>query len=228
MKKKSAFLFFILYSLFFIRPLLIPKQILGELTNPILPSPPSGLAGDTYISVLLSGLITAILVAGIVIFIFVFILGAIKWMTAGGDKANVQIAREKVTQALVGLSILLSIFVILNLVGYFFNIESLRSFPSINPGEPTPALTPCFDSDGGIDLYTYGWIRGTGDHCPLNYGVEYDSCNGDYIVEHFCNASNDCASIITECPVGGYDCSSGVCTGPSPTPISAPTPTPDP
>jgi hypothetical protein len=125
----KTFIVALLFSSSFLAALFTPKQAFGALTNPILPSPLTGLSGSNYLSILLSGLITVVLIAGIVIFLFIFIFGAIKWTTAGGDKVTIQVAREKITQALIGIAILLAIFVIVNLVGYFFGIESLRSFP---------------------------------------------------------------------------------------------------
>lgn len=222
---KKIFIVVLLFFSFFLAVLFTPKQAYGVLTNPILPSPLTGLSGSDYLSVLLSALITAVLIAGTVIFLFVFIFGAIKWIAAGGNKVAIQQAREKITHALVGVGILLSILVISNLVGYFFDIESLTTLP-IQPVPPTPIPVSCFDSDGN-DFYTYGYVQGTGNNCPGNYSREYDACDGTNIVERICD-SNNCTSITTSCPVAGSFCSGGVCTGSSPTPTSVPTPTPTP
>jgi len=55
------------------------------------------------ISALLSGVVQLILVvAGLIAFVFL-LLGGIKWITSGGDSANVEKARNQIMQAVIGL-----------------------------------------------------------------------------------------------------------------------------
>ena len=51
------------------------------------------------------GLSLAIIVGGVAVLIYLA-WGAIEWLASGGDKANVQKARDKITAAIVGLIIL--------------------------------------------------------------------------------------------------------------------------
>ena len=68
-----------------------------------------------------SGFQLAILVA--IIFVFaMLILGGYGWITAGGDKAKVEEARNRITNAIMGLAILASAFAIYKLVDKFFGI----------------------------------------------------------------------------------------------------------
>lgn len=75
---------------------------------------------------LISSLISLGLVIGTLVFMFILLLGGIQWITSGGDKVNYEAARQKITNALVGLLILFSFFAILNLVECFFGIGLRR------------------------------------------------------------------------------------------------------
>jgi len=99
------------------------------ITNPILPSPSTGTSGNAGVNFLQNALPAAIvlgLVAGVVVFFFILITGAIQWITSGGDKQGVEAARGKVTNAIIGLVILFAAYAIIRLVGVFFNVELLN------------------------------------------------------------------------------------------------------
>lgn len=57
-------------------------------------------------------------VAGLIALIYL-LLGALAWITSGGNKENVDKAREKIQAALIGIIL---IFVVLAIVGVFENI----------------------------------------------------------------------------------------------------------
>lgn len=61
-------------------------------------------------------------VAGVASFIFL-LWGGIQWITAGGDKDAVEKARKKIAQALIGLAIVFSSYVILYVLRTLFNIN---------------------------------------------------------------------------------------------------------
>ena len=66
----------------------------------------------TSISKVISGAVQLIiLVAGLIAFVYL-LLGGIKWITSGGDKENLTKARSKITNALVGMFILVTVLVI--------------------------------------------------------------------------------------------------------------------
>jgi hypothetical protein len=56
------------------------------------------------------------------------IMGAIQWITSGGDKGAVQSAQSKITNAVIGLVILLSLFALLRVIGDFFGLEIFQNF----------------------------------------------------------------------------------------------------
>jgi len=110
------------------------KSLLAQgITNPIVGNSGEG-KGIPFFGTFIPRLITLGLIVGSLVFFFVLLIGAIQWMTSGGDKAAVEAARGKITNAIVGIVLLFAIFVILSVVGNFFNI-SLTEFT-------LPKLTP--------------------------------------------------------------------------------------
>ena len=92
--------------------------------NPVGPS-----RGETGISVFqqfIPNLIRLSFVIGVLIFFFVMIIGAIQWISSGGDKAAIEAARGKITNAIVGIVILFALFVVLKIIGDFFGITALE------------------------------------------------------------------------------------------------------
>lgn len=74
------------------------------------------------------GIQTAIVVGALAVLIY-FFLGAIRWITAGGDKGSLEKARQQMVQAAVGLLILVSLIAIINFIGpilFGFNILELN------------------------------------------------------------------------------------------------------
>lgn len=100
--------------------------IAQNIGNPALNFPDT-VTGVSFIQGLLPALINLGFVAGAVFFIFNAILGAIKWISSGGDKGHLETARTQVTNAIIGVAVLLSLYAITTLVGNFFGI-SLTSF----------------------------------------------------------------------------------------------------
>ena len=49
-----------------------------------------------------------------------FLWGGIEWITAGGDTAKVQKARDRITQSIIGLVILVASFVIIGFISELF------------------------------------------------------------------------------------------------------------
>lgn len=80
------------------------------------------LAGLT-IPAIVSGLIKMALVVAAVVFFFILVIGGIKWIASGGDKAQTEGARNQITAALVGLVIVFAAWAIIALIQVFFNIN---------------------------------------------------------------------------------------------------------
>ncbi len=82
----------------------------------------SRVAINTDLGSFISKSISAIImVAGLATFMYL-IYGGISWITAGGDKGKIEEARSKITNGIIGLSIVASAWAIYLLLDYFFGI----------------------------------------------------------------------------------------------------------
>lgn len=91
----------------------------------------------------LTGVISISLIVAIVVFLFILITGGIKWITSNGDEKKLTVARSQITNALVGLFLILSSYAILNLIELFFGIKILEGLhiPSLIPSQSLPPGT---------------------------------------------------------------------------------------
>lgn len=77
---------------------------------------------------ILSGIIGFLTIVAALWFFIQFILAGFAWISAGGDKAAIETARNKITNALIGLIIVAAAWVIIGVLGTIFGIDIL------NPG----------------------------------------------------------------------------------------------
>ena len=108
-----------------------PIYAANEITNLALPTnissktPAEGLA--FYISILWRSVVTL----GGVAFIVFLILGGIEWLTAGGDKTRVETAQKMISNALIGLVVLIASYAIALFIQNALKINILAPvFPS--------------------------------------------------------------------------------------------------
>jgi hypothetical protein len=83
--------------------------------------------GNLRVPGIISAGLTLVLVVAAIIFFFMLVIGGIRWMTSGGDKAQTEAARGQVTAALVGLVIVFAAWAIAALLGTFFGIDVFTS-----------------------------------------------------------------------------------------------------
>jgi len=101
------------------------------ITNPVLGPKLQGFIGHfgdspaAFFQLFLPKLLTLGLIIGVLFFFFVLIIGAIQWISSGGDKNALEEAKHKITNAIIGVVILFSIFAILKLIENFFGISIL-------------------------------------------------------------------------------------------------------
>jgi len=94
------------------------NAILGNIT------PPPGLVNITNnktgaegVSMVLSNILQLIIVLASVAFVFMIAWSAFQWITSGGDKEKVAMARSRAVQAIVGIVLLGLLFIILRVLG---------------------------------------------------------------------------------------------------------------
>ena len=99
------------------------------ITNPTLGTPLQTIleneGGIGFFQRLIPNMVGLSLVIGVIIFFFIMTIGAIQWITSGGDKAAVEAAKGKLTNAFIGIFLLLILFAILKFVGDFVGVEIL-------------------------------------------------------------------------------------------------------
>lgn len=105
----------------------------------LTPNPSSGFGKLSEITVpgLISGGISLILIIAALVFFFMFVIGGIRWITSGGDKAQTEGARNQITAAIVGLVVVFSAWAIMSLIKVLFGVNILGGFdiPSLFPAQ---------------------------------------------------------------------------------------------
>jgi hypothetical protein len=88
--------------------------------------------GSLTVPGIISAAIRLTVVVAAIVFFFILVVGGIRWIASGGDKAQTEAARNQITAALVGLVIVFAAWAIVALINTFFhvNIFSL-AIPSI-------------------------------------------------------------------------------------------------
>ncbi|HCM37455.1 MAG: hypothetical protein UV61_C0010G0024 [Candidatus Gottesmanbacteria bacterium GW2011_GWB1_43_11] len=92
------------------------------ITNPVLPTLGQG-PGLPIVGNIVSGLIGIFMLIGLIMAFFHLIFGAIRWITASGDKTQLQNAQERMTQAIVGLILLAAVWAIVVMASNFLGFQ---------------------------------------------------------------------------------------------------------
>jgi TRAP-type C4-dicarboxylate transport system permease small subunit len=79
--------------------------------------------GQLTIPGIISALIRLTVVVAAIVFFFILVIGGIRWIASGGDKAQTEAARSQITSALVGLVIVFAAWAIVALINTFFGID---------------------------------------------------------------------------------------------------------
>jgi hypothetical protein len=72
-----------------------------------------------------------IIVAGLAVFLYL-VWGGIQWLTSGGDKAKLEEAKQRLSNAIVGLTIVVISWAVWLIILYFFGISGDICDP-VNP-----------------------------------------------------------------------------------------------
>jgi len=89
----------------------------------------SATEGLTKVTNVISSVIGVMTVAAAIWFLFQFLVGGLSWITSGGDKGKLEQARNRLTNAFIGLVVVIAGWSILALAGTFFNVDLLISHP---------------------------------------------------------------------------------------------------
>ena len=91
----------------------------------------------TTLELIISNVLGLITVLGSIIFIGYFLLGAIAWITSGGDTGKVTKARDQMLHGVIGLLVLVMVYAIVGLIGTVLGIDNI-----LNPKAVLEGLVP--------------------------------------------------------------------------------------
>ncbi len=114
-------------------------------------SPSLGISPTTTIGGLVSNALRITFIVGALLVLFFIVIGAIQWITSGGDKEKVGGARKMIVNALIGLALLALAFLIVRVVGTILNIDitTLNQLPRLGPAA---SGIPCRAAEDGTCL----------------------------------------------------------------------------
>lgn len=87
--------------------------------------PPAGIpsGGVETLQKAMGGGITIMIILAALLSLIFLVWGGMQWTSSGGDKGKVAAARSKITYAIIGLVVALCAFLIVNILGAFFNVK---------------------------------------------------------------------------------------------------------
>src|SRR3989344_2152535 len=95
---------------------------LAQIRNPVLPDviggglKPDYTQGGTSLGKLISNVVGALFIAGFLLSFVYLLLGGFTWITSGGDKTKLETARNRITNAIVGIIVVGSAYALAALV----------------------------------------------------------------------------------------------------------------
>lgn len=112
-------------------------NLLAQAGNESISLTPAGdnfnsLSGLTFAGLIRSFIQFALVIAG-VIFFFMLVIGGIRWILSGGDKAQTEAARNQITAALVGLVIVFAAWAIASLIQALFGVDIINLGTLVSP-----------------------------------------------------------------------------------------------
>lgn len=90
----------------------------------------------SYTNNTISFLITLMTTLAGLFFLFQVIMGGINWLNAGGEQKKVQESRDRITQGVIGLILIVAAYSVVGLIATIFGIEIL------NPGGFLETILP--------------------------------------------------------------------------------------
>jgi len=98
----------------------------GKITNPVLSPSLQDKTGVEFFHDLLPRIIGLVFIIGVLVFFFVFLFGAIQWISSGGDKATVEQARGRIVNAIIGLVLLFVTIALIKIIESIFGVNILQ------------------------------------------------------------------------------------------------------
>lgn len=87
--------------------------------------PPGGApeGGLDFLSGVLKNGLTIFMILGVILCVISIVWSGVQWAGSSGDKSKITQARSRIIWSVVGLVIIFTVFFILSMLGYFFNVN---------------------------------------------------------------------------------------------------------
>lgn len=102
--------------------------LIAQITNPVIGNFGQGSQAENSIASILATVIRFLTVYGGIAMLLYLLIGGIRWISSGGDKAKLEEASAQITQAITGMIILAATIAITTLIGNALGLDIL------NPG----------------------------------------------------------------------------------------------
>ena len=109
---------------------------------PIVPPAGTAISPNTNVGTIIGFLVAFIIVVAFIAALFYIVIGALQWITSGGDKQKVADARNHIIAAIIGLIIIALSFVIINVILQALGLGSLAQLKIPTLGAPPAVPTP--------------------------------------------------------------------------------------
>ena len=100
----------------------------GPIINPVIEAILGSGRGDLAISELMARLYRTIVIVGALALLLYMAWGGISWITGGNDEAKVEQAKNRITNAVIGMAVLVAVVAIAIFLSWVFG------FNILNPG----------------------------------------------------------------------------------------------
>lgn len=106
----------------------VHAESLGKITGTGIFQTIDSTGPDTLLGKFLSSMITTLTIVGSLAFVIFFSLGALTWITAGGDKTKIAQAQSQMTQGAIGLIAIVASYFLIGIVGNVLGLDILNPF----------------------------------------------------------------------------------------------------
>lgn len=119
-------------------------NLLAQIRNPVLPNDiggavqPSVDMGGAAVGNFVSAIVGGMIIIAFIMSLLYLLTGGFMWITSGGDKTNLESARNKIIHAIVGFIVIAAIWAIMTLVGQFVGLDFKKlPIPSVSSPDST-------------------------------------------------------------------------------------------
>ena len=105
---------------------------LAQITNPAIKSNLGGGSGSSALGILMGNLYNTLIMVSALALLLFLAWGGINWLMSGGDVDKVKKAQDQITNAVIGMVIVIGVVAISNFLSKVLGVDIL------NPTIPTP------------------------------------------------------------------------------------------